>query len=685
MSYYFNTLLDANVSSEFISTYTNDKYPLFVPVSSVYQTGRSYTYDGEKRYTETMQPYKIAYGQDFTIDLSQYKTTEGINNSTSGMYVSGSIVLPNGFTYKIKSVSQPANGKITKIDDYTYKFTPNGTLKSGKIYVTLEIEKDDHAFLVDDVELVLEFEQSHEMTKNVLEKTVYSYTTNFYDADTKTFTMSAAEIFENNFAGYVSVETMNNVNPTNPTTGAIVQDCNADVWFLDTLQEDGKNAGDGIVDSSIKSQVIVLNGKMYADESGLYRISLRGRMNVALFISKDGKNYERAVVFATTNASFVSFPTDYENGYKDVQLAANSWLYFKAVMIRYSGEPRNAFMGLGWGKWSEAEGTIALDSNGNVIYNDDGSPKIENYKPASVNVTYATAYRSSYVALKSEFNSDYFYKRTYSYTYNDVTTYDVGQELVTENCKFSSGWGHLLEHLVDGNDGTYAHTASGASPTTSNPVKIEVKLDSEIYANKMFFYGSHNSSTEKGCLPKDFKVWVSKDGENWTLVCDVTDSVLSDDGWQVEVNFNKFYTFSYYKTEITASHGSYLVLKKIYFQKYVIELDPANHISPDNNMFTYRGNWQTKSTYSTFGHVYVGQKGSTLEFEFTGTRIGILSSNVLGANFKVEIDGKEISSIELKEASSIYASYISGELSSGKHKVKITCLGTANIDSVLIW
>ncbi|MDE6565767.1 MAG: M60 family metallopeptidase, partial [Clostridia bacterium] len=98
MTYYFKEMLKAdefgNMTDEWLETNSNPDYPMFVPVSCVYQTGRSYNYDDENLYFQTMQPYVIPYGQEFTIDLSKY-TME--NN----MYKSGSIVIPEGFSYKI--------------------------------------------------------------------------------------------------------------------------------------------------------------------------------------------------------------------------------------------------------------------------------------------------------------------------------------------------------------------------------------------------------------------------------------------------------------------------------------------------------------------------------------------------------------------------------------------------------
>jgi hypothetical protein len=414
------------------------------------------------------------------------------------------------------------------------------------------------------------------------------------------------------------------------------------------------------------------------DEDGKYRIALRGRKNVALFISTDGgSTYTKAAEYLS-ESNTANF-TNEDGTYTDLELEEGQWVYFKAVLIRYYGESRNAFVGIGWGKWTDAEGDmdIEYDEEGNPVYSED-------YVAPTVSVGYATAYRNSYVQLETEeFTSDYLYTREYSYTYNGITTYDVKQELITANCVFSEGWGHKLESLVDGDNGTYAHT--DYAPSESRPVVFEAKLAEEITANRVIFDGSHNS--ERSFLPKDFKIYVSSDGETWQLVCDVTDSSMSEDCWQVTAMLDGTYTFSYYRVVITATQKEYIALRRIIFQNYVVVLEGGNQLSPDDDRFTYKEStdWNVRSTYSSFGHVYVGQEGATLEFEFEGTRFGILSVAGLGANFKVEIDGKEVSSIELVEMGKIGASYISELLSEGKHTVKITCLGEANIDSIVIW
>jgi hypothetical protein len=275
------------------------------------------------------------------------------------------------------------------------------------------------------------------------------------------------------------------------------------------------------------------------------------------------------------------------------------------------------------------------------------------------------------------------YTRNYSYTYQGITTYKVSQEGISEGTQFSEGWGHKLEYLYDGDNSTYMHTSY--EPSESHKLVLVAKLGETITANRLIFDGSHNS--EQYFLPKAFVIWVSTDGVEWTQVSEETESAMSSDGWQVVANFDELRTFSYYKIEITATHKQYVALRSITFQKYDIELEGGTQYSPDNSMFTYidKDGWTTKSVYSTFGHVYVGKKDATLEFTFTGTRFGVLSTKDLGTNFTVEIDGKKATSIDLVANSGVGASFISNLLKSGTHTVKITCTGEANIDSIVTW
>lgn len=66
------------------------------------------------------------------------------------------------------------------------------------------------------------------------------------------------------------------------------------------------------------------------------------------------------------------------------------------------------------------------------------------------------------------------------------------------------------------------------------------------------------------------------------------------------------------------------------------------------------GSSQNKVTYSTFGTVYVGKKGSKIKFDFTGTRLAVLTSTKIGSNYEVKIDDKKVDSITVKKLSIEY-------------------------------
>ncbi|MDE6790625.1 MAG: M60 family metallopeptidase, partial [Clostridia bacterium] len=284
-------------------------YPLFVPVASVYQTGRSYLYDGEKRDIKTMQPYVIPYGKEFTVDLRDY-------TAPGGQYASGSVVIGNGFKYKIKEVTQPANGTLEKTDtEGVYTYTPdkkNKSLLSGQIRVTLEIYNADddsrtyNGHALEDVDLILEFEQSHETNKMTLERTTYAYTD-------QTMYKDAVEAYEKGFKGYETVVEQDQFNPT--------QNCNTDIWFYPVAEKPSRpNAPDKYFfhDNNIE----VIDGKLYFDDDGKYRVYLRGRNNCALYFSLDGKDYTLGAKITKdtpTNGATANFRTNAPDTYFDIE------------------------------------------------------------------------------------------------------------------------------------------------------------------------------------------------------------------------------------------------------------------------------------------------------------------------------------------------------------------------------
>ncbi|HBJ18235.1 MAG TPA: hypothetical protein DDY70_00580, partial [Clostridiales bacterium] len=228
MTYYFTELLHQSVSDEVLAEYAAKNAPVYVPVATIYQTGRSYTADGSRTDCRTAQPYEIERGKDFILDLRT------------------NLVIPDGFTWKVGSVTEPEHGTLTRTEDGIWFYTPDPAYReSGKIRVTLEITKDDTAFAVEDAEIIIELRQKQEKA-TLLERTVYVYPA---DAMYK----SPTETYENAYAGYESMTEEDNTNPT--------QNANTDIW----------------VPNPAKNAVMEIRGKFYVPSSGKYRLAIRGR------------------------------------------------------------------------------------------------------------------------------------------------------------------------------------------------------------------------------------------------------------------------------------------------------------------------------------------------------------------------------------------------------------------------
>lgn len=392
MTYYFRDLL-CGLSDEEAATLAGDGLPVFVPVSCVYQTGRSYLTEDGKKYFNTMQPFAVPFGEDVEIDLSRYLVQDG-------KYAGGSIVLPEEFEYSVKSVTTPAHGSIAKIDNLHYLYIPDENhARSGEIVVTLSIKKTDGAFAVDDVDLVLEFQQSHEINKTVLSRTTYTYSAEDFYPDART-------AYENDFAGYSSVVTGNHANPT--------QNCNTDIWFYPDNEGSRNQHPDAPESFFVHDNTIeVLSGKLFFADAGKYRLYLRGRLNCALYYSTDGANYSLGGFIADERAPQNShlFRSDDPNTYVDITVKAGAWIYIKEVLVVQSS-PAVSYIGVGMKKW-----------DGNTL--PEGQP------------AYANAYRTTYEE-GAPFESNYYYRRPHAYALGE--TQGVLYSPTDENLLYCGDW-----------------------------------------------------------------------------------------------------------------------------------------------------------------------------------------------------------------------------------------------------
>lgn len=683
-------------------------YPLFVPVSSVYQTGRTYNYDGEKREITTMQPYVITYGQPFTVDLNPYTV------NSSGQYESGSVVIGNGFTYRIKNVnSAGVNGTFKETDKPgVYVFTPNqnNNLQSGKIYVTLEITTTDGAHewnghKLDDVDLILEFESTHEKNKSVLERTTYTYEpSNMY--------FDAEQAYNAGFKGYTSAQTINHTNPT--------QNCNTDVWFVpDTDAGHSKFPNAKEHEIAVDNTIVVIEGKLYFEEEGRYRIYLRGRKNCAVYYSKDGKTYEKGATIKDTTIPKTSayFRPDDPCTYFDLDMGKDSWLYFKEILIVENAKASGtSYIGLGVKQWQTPMFTVQekyYDAYGNEVSEDDPNKddsktvtKYYNYLGVEVSAEeasktdpiaptinnnsqpYVNAYRTSYEKINNEFVTDYFYTRSYTYSYNNNSLQSAEQTVISGNYneKSARNWSKNefpIEYLTDGDKNTYIHTNNYYGTREDRPLQLVLDLGEAKPVNRMIIYCRVHKAPFYATA---FKLEVSLDNVEWTTIGDYADMKASN--YAVTVNFDET-TFRYYRLTFIGSSGDYLTIAEIEMWR-VFEISGGKHLSPNDKSLSYYGDWHMEQAFSYFGQVVVGERNATLKFEFEGARLGLIVSKSFGADYEVTIDGVVVSSVSqikpLDEVNGAYGlAFLSDVLSEGKHVVEIKCRGQGNIDSVIIF
>ncbi len=716
---YFNkfaelTHQDMTYFAELVQSYSNvapsalktTNYPLFVPVSSVYQTGRTYNYDGEVREITTMQPYVIPHGQPFTVDLNEY-TTE------SGQYRSGSIVIGNGFEYTIKSVKADGiNGTFVQTDKNVYTYTPNNELRSGKIYVTLEIKAKNSKwanYIIDDVTLVIEFQQSHETNKNILERTTY-----FYTADTA-YT-DAREAYEAGFAGYESKNDRNHSNPT--------QNCNTDIWYCTESSISKFPNANRELDIVKPYSIDVICGKLYFPEAGTYNIYLRGRKNCAVYYSTDGGKTYQLGTYIADDATSANWRND---KYFTLELKAESWVHFKEVLINVKiNDGMAGFIGLGIGQWTvpmftaevkyyaqidgarkdlaqeTVEGAVKYyyTKDGNKVYVDNNSVRSETiYKDgngqqvsaeeaantqlvAPKSIAYATAYRQSY-EFQKQFESDYFYVRNYTYSYSDVAKPGENATVTGTNVE-AYGDSPFINMLYEG--GLPNTTGKFfAKPGYKFPLEITIDLGHEVTANRFDLFGELANGVSY--YPTNYYVLVGNSPEDITTPFGPRRENVKSNNGRDGFGIDESLTFRYAKIVIEAYSVATPQLRNVKFS-YVIP-GTATMYSLDNGMFTYKGNWRIAQSNANFGHVYLGKSGNEVSFEFEAksdsSMVGILTSKKYGQNFEVYIDGKKVDTEKLYGDPNDLVLNLTKKLSQGKHKIVIKCKGEANIDSIVIY
>lgn len=268
-TFYFENMLHLSLGSEVKALYDTADRTTFVPVATVFQTGRSILQNGNEVFVETMRPYRIASGTSQDIDFNTQ------------------LVLPSGVTFRIESVSNPQSGTLTQLSQNVYRYQPGREQYSGTIKVQLALESD--YFPTQRVTLTLNFRQ---YDKNQVEVLKYSY-----DGETKY--QSVEEAVANNFVGYTNLQTYNSQST-----------------FLNGLAN---------------GQIGIVQGKIYVEKSGNYAFCLRsGRGNNTLYLSVNDPNALKQVLSLNTN--HIDFQTEGEHVVQ-LNLSAGDYVYFREITL----------------------------------------------------------------------------------------------------------------------------------------------------------------------------------------------------------------------------------------------------------------------------------------------------------------------------------------------------------------
>lgn len=307
-TYYFEKLLGLTLSDEVKAQYDLPDKTLFVPVATVFQTGRSYISGGKQMFTDTVRPYRIERGTTLDVDFNTQ------------------LILPNGFSFTIKSVGVPDSGRFVKVADNVYRYTPGPNELSGNIDVVVGLSSPEYSTA--DVTLRLNFRQ---YDKNQIDVTKYTY-------DGETSYATVADAVANNFAGYSAVD-----SGKSTTT------------FVNGLRN---------------KQIGVAEGKIYIAESGEYAICLRsGRGNNTLYLAVNDRSQLAQVLSLDTDHG--GFALEGEHVVK-LSLKAGDYVYFREITL--SRHYADAFTELGLARLDVANPTMRTVPTSILCTNDMTMP-----------------------------------------------------------------------------------------------------------------------------------------------------------------------------------------------------------------------------------------------------------------------------------------------------------------------
>ncbi len=234
--------------------------------------------------------------------------------------------------------------------------------------------------------------------------------------------------------------------------------------------------------------------------------------------------------------------------------------------------------------------------------------------------------------------------------------------------------------LFDDDDTNWIHS-DRSDISEENPFEITADLGAVMRANRFTVYGEPSRQYQ----PKDFLLYGGTDSENLELIATVKDAVREN--YNVSVDFEER-EIRYYKLVVTDTWAIGQNYRYIAFRcaKFSLSYDGGTLLSPDENVFTYKGGWKLSKRFSTFGHLYEGEN-ATAEFTFTGSRFAIFSRKGEEFDgFEILIDGESAGTVKINaDGSDTNPTYLSKRLAEGEHRVILRSKTRFNIDSVVLW
>ena len=273
-TYYVERILNLVISDDKKAEIEELNYPIFIPVSTIYQTGRYYTIGSVEYFSNTSYPYRIPRGGATKLDFENH------------------LIYPSNFTVTIDSISEPTYGVLTKQSDFVYTYTPDDTQDlSGRMNLVLTLTNAEEG-ITTQVTLGLEFQVDNTQsvqTNYVFDSAIYT------DLD---------EAINNNYEGYASTE------------------------FFPVFA--------GAMTGIKEGNVGIREGKFRIDDDGYKYILYKGGRGPSKLYAKinDETEYKLIGYIVINQAGYMFAYPSY--AYYQIDLKKGDIVYFKAYLLGYT-------------------------------------------------------------------------------------------------------------------------------------------------------------------------------------------------------------------------------------------------------------------------------------------------------------------------------------------------------------